>query len=100
MALDPCAETLPRKTFTVHFTFTQEELPMRRTIAFVLLISVTAFWAACSTADNTNSNANTNTAVTAPASPAGTATPSNANMSNMNAGEHANMNMNANKKKP
>jgi hypothetical protein len=84
--------TLALKTLTVHFTFETGGTSMRRTIAFLLLLSVTAFWSACSIADNTNSNATT--AVTATPSPTGTATPSNANVhANMNASDHANMNM-------
>lgn len=65
---------------------------MRRATALLLLLSVTAFWSGCTTADNTNSS--TNAAIPATQSPTSTRAPSNANVhANMNASEHANMNM-------
>jgi hypothetical protein len=66
---------------------TWEEYEMRRIIAFLALLTLTAFWTACGSTENSNTNTN-----------AGTPTPSNANVhANMNASEHANMNMNGNK---
>ena len=63
---------------------------MRRTIAFLFLLSASVFWSGCTTANNSNTTGNAN------------ASNANANEhANMNANEHANMNMgkkNANKK--
>ena len=56
---------------------------MRRTIAFVLLLMATAFWAGCRTTDNSNTAGNANMA----------ATPANANANTNNANMHGNMNM-------
>ena len=67
---------------------------MRRTIAFVLLLTATVFWAGCTTADNSNTAGNANMAATpanANTAPANTNTRGNANMGNMNM---SNMNMN------
>jgi hypothetical protein len=52
---------------------------MRRTIAFLFLLSASVFWSGCTTTNNSNTTGNANT--------------SNANVhANMNANEHGNMN--------
>ena len=58
---------------------------MRRTTAFVLLLTVTALFAGCATADNSNTAGNANVA----------ATPANANTSTPNT-NNANANMKGN----
>ena len=67
---------------------------MRRTIAFVLLLMATAFWAGCRTTDNSNTAGNANMAAT-PAN-ANANMHGNMNMANMNMGK-ANKKANANK---
>ena len=82
---------------------------MRRTKAFVLLLTATAFWAGCSTAYNSNTASNANMAATPANANTGAANTNNANanmhgnknmgnmnMSNMNMGK---TNKNANAKK-
>ena len=72
---------------------------MRRTITFVLLLSSTVFWVACTTANNSNTAGNANMVATPANANTGTANSNNANsnvhrntnMGNMNM---ANMNMN------
>ncbi len=61
---------------------------MRRTMAFVLLLTATVLWAGCTTAENSNTAGNANRAAT-PAN----ANTSAANANNANANMHGNMNM-------
>ena len=59
---------------------------MRRTIAFVLLLTATVFWAGCTTSDNSNTAGNANMAATpanANANMHGNKNMGNMNMSNM-----------------
>jgi len=64
------------------------ETSMRPTIAFVLLLMATVFWAGCSTTDNSNTAGNANMAAT-PAN----ANTGKANTNNANANMHGNVNM-------
>ncbi len=59
--------------------------PMRRTIAFVLLLAATVLWAGCATSNNSN-NGNANMAATPANTNAAKSTTNNANA-------HGNMNM-------
>src|SRR6266496_4388501 len=71
---------------------------MPRTIAFALLLTATAFWAGCTTANNSNTAANANMAATPVNANTGTANTNNANMrGNMNMGNMNMSNMNMGK---
>src|SRR5712692_8678325 len=74
------------------------ETSMRPTIAFVLLLMATVFWAGCSTTDNSNTAGNANMAATPANANTGKANTNNANVGNVNM---SNMNMsNMNMGKP
>jgi hypothetical protein len=73
---------------------------MRRTIAFVLLLTVTVLLAGCTTANNSNTAVNANMAATPAKANTGTANTNNANANmpaNMNMGNKNMGNMNMSK---
>jgi hypothetical protein len=73
---------------------------MRRTIAFLLLLTATVLWAGCTTADNSNTASNANMAATPPNANIRTANTNNANANmqgNMNMGNMNMSNMNMGK---